>query len=495
MAKTEASTTAPDQIAADLLILPLFADSKPGPGMKEISRAMGVDLVVAARDAKMIGKLGQTLVLPTLGTVAAGTVVLTGLGPKAAAGTNAIRSAAMYAVRATKGFASVAGTLTQIGDDPRGAARAYAEGVLLGAHHFDRYKSKPDRERLSVGKITALTSGDRRPVAAGLETGHIHAEAANWVRDLVTTPPADMTPAHIAAVAQTMAKEQGLQCKIWKKHDLEAGGFGGILAVGQGSVNEPRLIELSYQGAGGAKPYAITGKGISFDSGGLDIKSAKWMEHMKDDMAGAAAAIAVMRAAAQLKLKVNLIAAIGSAENMPGGSAQRPGDIITHRGGKTSEVGDTDAEGRILLADVLAYLDEKKPRVIIDSATLTSTGLGEDVWAIFGTDQSLVDELRAAGDAAGEPGWQFPLIDAYSRHTRSEVADIKNADWVGADTLASGIFLRYFVGDTAWAHLDVGDTAYLEAERGEWPEGATGCPTRVILRYLEDQAGRPTGAG
>jgi len=490
MAKTEASTTAPDQVAADLLILPLFENSKPGPGVKKVSRALGIDLVAAARDAEVVGKLGQTLVLPTLGAISAGTVVLTGLGPKEAAGTGAVRSAAMYSVRATKGFASVAGTLTQVGDDPRGAARAFAEGVLLGAHRFDHYKSKPDRERLPVGKVTALTSGDRRPVAAGLEAGRVHAEAANWVRDLVTTPAADMTPAHIAAVAKTMAKEHGLQCKIWNRRDLEAGGFGGILAVGQGSANEPRLIELSYQGAGRAQPYAVTGKGISFDSGGLDIKPAKWMETMKVDMAGAAAAIAVMRAAAQLKLKINLIAAIGSAENMPGDTAQRPGDVITHRGGKTSEVGDTDAEGRILLADVLAYLAEKEPRVIIDSATLTSTGLGEDIWAIFGTDQTLVDELRAAGDAAGEPGWQFPLVEAYSRHTDSDVADIKNADWEGADTLASGIFLHYFVGDTPWAHLDVGDTAYLEAERSEWPEGATGCPTRVILRYLERKAGR-----
>lgn len=487
MAKTEASTATADQAAADLLILPLFEGSKPGPGVKEVSRAMGIDLAAAAADAGVDGEPGQTLVLPTLGKIAAGTLVLTGLGPKEAAGPNAVRSAAMYAVAATKGFASVAGTLAQIGD-PREGARAYAEGVLLGTHRFDAYKSKPDREHIPPGKVTSLTSGDRRPVAAGLETGRIHAEAANWVRDLVTTPAGDMTPAHIAEVAKAMAKEQALQCKVWTKRDLEAGGFGGILAVGQGSVNEPRLIELTYQGAGRAKPYAITGKGISFDSGGLDIKKAKWMEHMKDDMAGAAAAIAVMRAAAQLKLKVNLIAAIGSAENMPGDGAQRPGDVITHRGGKTSEVGDTDAEGRVLLADVLAFLAEKKPRVIIDSATLTSTGLGEDIWAIFGNDQSLVDDLRAAGDAAGEPGWQYPLIEAYSRHTRSDIADIKNADWEGADTLASGLFLRYFVGATPWAHLDVGDTAYLEVVRGEWPEGATGCPTRVLLRYLEHQA-------
>lgn len=214
------------------------------------------------------------------------------------------------------------------------------------------------------------------------------------------------------------------------------------------------------------------------------------METMKDDMAGAAAMLATMRALPALGLKINVVAAIACAENMPSGSAQRPGDVITHRGGKTSEVADTDCEGRLLLADVLSYLSEAKPRVIIDCATLTDTGLGEDVWAIMGADQQLVDELRTAGDAAGEPGWQYPLVDAYSRHTASEVADIKNADWEGADTLASGLFLRFFTNGTPWAHLDVGNTAFLEDERAEWEVGPTGCPSRVILRYLEAQAGR-----
>jgi leucyl aminopeptidase len=206
-------------------------------------------------------------------------------------------------------------------------------------------------------------------------------------------------------------------------------------------------------------------------------------------MAGAAAMLAVMRALPQLGLKINVIAAIPSADNLADGNAIRPGDVLRMRNGKTVEVTDTDAEGRLVLADALSYLAEQKPKAIIDTATLTGTGLGEDLWAIMGSDQSLIDDLRMAGEAAGDRGWQFPLVDAYKRHTESDVADIKNADWSGADTLASGVFLREFTGKVPWAHLDVGDTAFLEEERDEWPAGPTGSPARVILHYLETQAG------
>lgn len=489
MTQTGASTGSAAQAATDLLILPIFQGTEPGPGVKEVSAALGVDLLDAASDAGLEGKVGDTLVLPTLGAIPSGTLVLTGLGPQKSAGTDQVRAATMHAVQATKGFANVASTLPQVGDSPREAARAYAEGVLLGTYSFQRFKSKPDPARLSVGAITALVTGDRRPFNDGLRIGRVHAEAANWARDLVSTPAANITPAGLASEAVKMAEEYGLACKVWTRKELEAGGFGGILAVGRASVNEPRLIELSYSGAGNAKPYAITGKGITFDSGGLNIKGAKWMETMKFDMAGAAAAMAVMRAAAELGLKINVIAAIGCAENMLGADANRQGDVVTHRGGKTSEVGDTDCEGRLLLADVLAYLSESKPRVIIDSATLTDTGLGEDLWAIFGNDQPLVDALLAAGDQAGEPGWQFPLWQPYARHIRSEVADVKNWDWEGADTLASGLFLHHFVADVPWVHLDVGNTAYKEFDgKDGWPIGPTGNPVRVILRYLENQA-------
>ncbi len=290
-----------------------------------------------------------------------------------------------------------------------------------------------------------------------------------------------------------MAALKGLTCKVWRKPDLEKGGFGGILGVGAGSANDPRLIELTYTGAGKARPVAITGKGITFDSGGLSIKDASNMEWMKGDMGGAAATLAVMRALADLKPKINVIAAIPTAENMPSGSAIRPGDVLRHRGGKTSEVLNTDAEGRLVLADALAYLSEKDPVAIIDSATLTGAAvvaLGEEIMAVFGNDQTLVNDLLEAGRDEGEPGWQLPLYGDYRKNIESNVADVKNIGirWGGAITAA--LFLREFVGDVPWAHLDVAGPAFVDRQIDHWSRGATGSPARTILRYLENQAER-----
>jgi leucyl aminopeptidase len=319
----------------------------------------------------------------------------------------------------------------------------------------------------------------------------VYAEAANWARDLVNTPAIDATPAYLAQEARKLATLNGLRCKIWTKGELERGGFGGILGVGAGSIHEPRMIELSYKGGGSSAPIAISGKGVTFDSGGLSLKDAGNMEWMKADMGGAAAALATMRAIAQLKPNVNVIAAIPSSENMPGGSAIRPGDVLRHRGGKTSEVLNTDAEGRLILADALAYLSEKKPRVIIESATLTGAAmvaLGQDIWAVFGTDDGLVGDLLEAGRQEGEPGWQLPLWTDYRRHIESSVADVKNVGnrWGGAITAA--LFLKEFVGDIPWAHLDVAGTAFAETGTEYWPKGATGSPARTLIRYIENQA-------
>jgi len=487
MTEFQASTTSAPQADAELLVLPVYAGADGGPGARETARALGLNLTTFLTGERFKGEPADVLMVPTLGKIPAKAVAFVGLGPKDKADAHSVRTAALCAGARCGNAASAASTLPQATSDSTAATRAFAEGLLLGRYRFDEFKSKPE-ERPGLATVTALVTGEPASAAEALERGAIHADAANWVRDLVNTPSSDLPPAALATAARTLAKEGGLECMIWDEKRLSREGFGGIIGVGRGGVNPPRLIELAYNGAGNAKPIALSGKGITFDSGGLDIKSAKSMEWMKADMAGAAAMMAVMRALPRLGLKINVIAAIPSAENMLGGNAIRPGDVLHMHGGTTVEVTDTDAEGRLVLADALAHLSAKKPRAIIDTATLTGTGLGEDVWAIMGTDQTLIDQLRAAGDAAGEPGWQFPLVEAYKRHTDSDIADIKNADWSGADTLASGLFLRTFAGKTPWAHLDVGDTAFLEEERDAWPEGATGCPTRVILHYLEAQA-------
>ena len=440
--------------------------------------------------------------LESLGRLSASTVVFVGVGPSAAVGPNSMREAAMRAANRLGVFESVATTVPSAGSR-RGArlgacAGAFVEGLLLGLYGFERYRARDDvrdgPERLTRVHVL-VPAGDRAGVRAAVRRAEIVASATNWVRDLVNTPAADATPDALAGECRGMAKDHGLTCTVWGKAQLARGGFGGILGVGQGSANEPRMVELSYSGAGAREvPVAITGKGITFDSGGLSLKRSSEMEWMKSDMAGAATAMAVIRAAAQLRLRVNLISAIPFAENLPGGSALRPGDVIRHRGGKTSEVMDTDSEGRLVVADALAYLAEKQPAAVVDSATLTdAAGLGELMWAGLGNDRTLLDEIVAAGEEAGDPGWPLPLPAEYGRYFESPVADLRNTpDGPPDTTIMAATYLREFPGAVPWVHIDNGSTAYLERPAGAWPKGATGSPTRALIRWLER---RSTAAG
>jgi leucyl aminopeptidase len=502
MTTFEASSGSPTDVAAELLIVPFFSDRVPGPGFQEVAKALGADLVDTLAENHVTGRVGESLLVPTLGRLKATTVLLLGLGPKGDAGTREIRNALLKVGRRASQSKTVATTVHQVGRSAGESACAVAEGITLGGYRFDRYKERPidedSKERSALKRLVAVGGRDEAEIEAGMKRGRILAESANWARDMVNTPALDATPDALAREARAMASKVGLTCKVWTKAQLERGGFGGILGVGAGSVNDPRLVELTYSGGKvGATPIAITGKGITFDSGGLSIKDSGGMETMKDDMSGGAAALGAMRAIALLKPKANVIAAIPFAENMPSGSAIRPGDVLRHRGGKTSEVLNTDAEGRLVLADVLAFLAEKKPAAIIDSATLTGAvmvALGSDLWGVMGNDPALVRGLLKAGDDSGEPGWELPLWKDYRRNIESTVADVKNIGprWGGAIT--AGLFLQEFVGDVPWAHLDVAATAFAEAGSLFWPRGATGAPMRTVVRYVEDWAASQNGA-
>jgi leucyl aminopeptidase len=484
----DVSSASPAQARADVLILPIFEGPEPGPGVQEVASALGADVIAALKAHRVKGKLGETFSFPTFGKIRAASVVLVGLGPRRSADAAAVRKAAMKAARAAGKFASAATTVHQVGD----AAQAFAEGLVLGAYRFDRYKgSTKDDGAARLSKVTALTSGGASGVRAELRRGQVYAEAGNVARDLVNTPAIDATPSHLADHAQRIAREYGLRSKIWTKPQLQRGGFGGILGVGSGSANEPRLIELEYRGGDGEAPIGLSGKGVTFDSGGLSIKPADAMEWMKADMGGAAAALATMEAIAKLQPRVNVVAAIPSAENLSGSAAIRPGDVLHHRGGKTSEVLNTDAEGRLILADALAYLTEKKPRLIIESATLTGAAmvaLGTDIWAVMSNDDGLARELLDAGTEEGEPGWRLPLWPDYHRNIESTIADIKNTGPRYGGAINAGLFLKEFVGDVPWAHLDVAGTAFVEHPTEYWPRGATGSPARTFVRFIESQA-------
>ena len=486
------STSDFPSVRADLLVIPVPSDAGGAPKLPTgVGRGGGLVSPQAVARHGFAGTLGQTLMLPGPDK----SVLLVGTGPTAKAGDvagadGAIRAAAMRAGRDARPFATVALVLPSPGRD---AAAAFAEGFLLGAYRFDGLKSKPDPNRTKSVTVVADTA-HKAEMKKGLDRGAVIGSAMNWARDLTNTSPTTATPAYLADQARAMAKTYGLTCKIWNRAALERGGFGGILAVGRGGANEPCMVELTYAGGRpGAKPIAVTGKGITFDSGGLNIKKPEEMVWMRSDMAGAAAALATMRAVAVLGVKINVVAAIPFAENIPGPSSYRPGDVIRHRGGTTSEVLDTDAEGRVLLADTLAYLCERKPAALLDSATLTdASGMGAELWAGMGNDRAAVAELIAAGTAAGDPGWEIPLWAPYRHLIDSPVADVKN---VGSNDVESamiaGLFLQTFVDEKVpWVHVDSGSTAWAEYERDAWPEGATSSPARAFVRFIEARAGR-----
>jgi leucyl aminopeptidase len=487
---------------ADLLVLPCFAgpqpaQPEPGKDAAEAGRALGIDLAATLRAHGFRGEIGETFATLSLRRLPAQSVMFLGLGARETAGDCALRQALLLAAPEITRVARAAVALPETVNlaDTSSAAAALAEGLLLGSYRCDRYRREPAAPNwppAMLERVDVLApAGAQAPAAAGLDRGRLIASLTNWVRDLVNGSPSEVTPQYMAEQARQLARAQSLTCSVLGRAELEAGGFGGVVGVGQGSANEPRLVELAYRGGGDAPVIAMTGKGITFDSGGLTLKRTTEIEWMKSDMAGAATIMAVLRGAAELGLAVNIDAALPFAENMPGGSAQRPGDVLTHRGGTTCEVRDTDSEGRLIVADALAYLAERNPSVLVDVATLTdAAGLGESLWAVLGTDDQMIGELIAAGRQAGDPGWQLPLPPAYRRHLASEVADIRNspAENVPDTTVLAATYLREFTGGLPWMHIDNGSTAYLERPGDGWPEGATGSPVRALLRWLENCA-------
>jgi leucyl aminopeptidase len=491
------STASPLEVDADLLILSFYQGRHPAPGVQEVATALGVDLAATFKEQQVTGRSGDSITFPTLGKIPARSVMLLGVGPKGEIGQDAVRKALLRVAGQISKFPRVASAVHQAGGDLAESLYALSEAVVLGTYRFDRYKHRPvegsPKQRVVLRRVTALVEdgADTRGLKAALKRGRIYGESTNWARDLVNMPAIDATPDFLATEAKAMAEANGLTCRVWSRAELQEAGFGGILGVGSGSINEPRFIELGYEGDGDARPIALTGKGVTFDSGGLSLKQPEWMETMKDDMGGAAATLAAMRAIALLKPKANVIAGIPTAENMPGGSAIRPGDVLRHYGGKTSEVLNTDAEGRLILADALAFLSEKKPAVVIDCATLTGAAmvaLGSDVAAIIGSDQALIDDLIQAGKDEGEPLWQLPLWTDYRRLIESTIADVKNVGNRYGGAITAALFLKEFVGDVPWAHMDVAGTAFADRGNPYWARGGTGSPARTIIRYVERRA-------
>jgi leucyl aminopeptidase len=373
------------------------------------------------------------------------------------------------------------------------AVQGMVEGALLGLYRFDVYRTEQvDGGKKSLRRMTIVVDREIKPlVERAARWGQVAAEATVFVRDLCNHPANIVTPTFMANEAKKIAKDRRVRCRILNRPDMERLGMGAMLGVARGSHEPPKFITLEYRGGPrGARPIALVGKTVTFDSGGISIKPAENMEQMKADMTGGAAVLAAIRASARLKLPLNILGVIPATENMPGGSATKPGDILTSLSGKTIEVINTDAEGRLILADGLSYATRYHPEVLVDIATLTGAcvvALGNVAIGVLGNNPALIEELKAAGEQSGERAWQLPLWDDYYDLIKSDVADMKNTGGRPGGTITAAAFLSKFVGDSVWAHLDIASTDWSDRERALTTKGATGVGARLLIQFLRNR--------
>ncbi|WP_240617407.1 leucyl aminopeptidase family protein [Nocardioides speluncae] len=461
-----------------------------GPGAADLVEELGLDAFAVLDAYRASGKAGEITVHPVTDTSAANDalrmVIFVGVGEQRPAD---LRRAGAALARATRGYDSVATSVGAVGDDA--ALRAFVIGLMLGSFGF-HWRSTGPKER-PLGRVVLSSIADEAAARQTLDKA-IAIGGAGWrARTLATVPSNLKNPPWLAEQAEQVAAESGLDYDVWDEKRLVDEGFEGILSVGRASDSEPRLIRLDYKPAksGRKTPHlALIGKGITFDSGGLSIKPGESMLNMKRDMTGGAVVLAVMAALGDIGCAIRVTGLIAAAENSISGSATRPGDVLRHYGGRTTEVTNTDAEGRLVMADALAYsVAELKPDALVDVATLTGAmklTLGMRTGGIFANHDGLADAVRRAGEEAGEPFWRMPLADEYEEQLASKVADADNGP-KGPGAIMAALFLQHFVGDLPWAHLDIASAGDSPSENYEWSSGPTGFGARALLHWLEQE--------
>ncbi|GGO79770.1 leucyl aminopeptidase [Wenjunlia tyrosinilytica] len=497
------STSSAASLRADAVVVGVAKGPKGlvlAPGAEEVDKAFDGRLAATLESLGASGGEGEVTKLPSPSGVKAPVVLAVGLGDAPDNGegypAEALRRAAGAASRTLTGAKKGAFALP-VSD--AASAEAVAQGALLGAYAFTTYRSNPngakaDSSKAPLGEAALLGAKPRdKAFKAAAERAAVLAEAVNRARDLVNIPSNDLTPKSFAAIAQTEGKALGLKVEVLDEKALAKGGYGGILGVGQGSANPPRLVRIAYSNPKAKAALAFVGKGITYDSGGISLKPAGHNETMKCDMAGAAAVFSAVLAAAKLELPVNVTGWLALAENMPSGTATRPGDVLKMYTGKTVEVLNTDAEGRLVLADALARAAEENPDAIVDVATLTGAmvlALGNRTFGVMSNEDGFRDRVHEAADRAGEQSWPMPLPPELRKSIDSPVADIANMGERMGGGLVAGLFLKEFVGeDTTWAHLDIAGPAFNESGPfGYTPKGGTGAAVRTLVQLAEDAA-------
>ena len=476
------------------LVAGCFENEPHDPVIVGFDTALGGALGPLMSEGGFTGKLNRTLLVHTLGRTAPDRLLLVGLGRRKELTGDRMRQAAGTALTAlrTAGMKSFSSLLHQAGGGSDAWLRAEVEGLVLGGYSFNRYKTSGDLPG-PVEDVTLLCAAAATIPGAesAVREAGVLCEAVILARELVDQPCNIATPDYVAEKAEEAAAKYGFDCRVMERDEMERNGMEALLAVAKGSCQLPSFIILEYHGAGEKKrPTVLVGKGVTFDSGGISLKPREGMEKMKNDMAGGAAVLGTVTAAARLGLPVNLVGLIPCAENLPGGRAYKPGDMVRSMAGKTIEIVNTDAEGRLVLCDALHYAQRYRPAALIDLATLTGAcvvALGNFASGVMGNDPRLVKALRQAGEASGERLWELPLWEEYGELMASDVADMKNAGGAHAGAISAGWFLRQFAGKAKWAHLDIAGTAWEEKARPYRPKGGTGVGVRLLIEYLRNR--------
>jgi len=482
-------------IEAKAIIVNHFEGMKNPEGeTAAVDKALDGAISQLIKQGEIKGKPNEITMLHNFGKLPAARVVVVGLGKQSELSVNKVRVAVAETCRWLR-----AREISTIATIPQGAkinnilpgdaAQAIAEGALLGTYTFRKHMTK-EEDRPGEIKHLSIVGDDesKSQLEEGVNKGQIVSEATNLARDMANEPANYMTPTDMAETATRFARDYGLEITVLDREQMKELGMGGLLGVSQGSRQPPKFIVLNYKGSTAKEPdITLVGKGVTFDSGGISIKPSEKLEEMKGDMAGGAAVMAAITAVARLKPNINVMALIPATENLPDGSALKPGDVLTTMNGKTIEIISTDAEGRLVLADALAYARKHGARKMVDAATLTGAcriALGDICTGAFGNNQELIDRITAAGKEAGELIWQMPMYDEYKEQNKSDVADIKNVGGRLGGAITAAKFLAEFVDDTPWVHLDIAGTSLSDKERGYQIKGATGVPVRTLVNLV-----------
>ena len=492
MVQIKVEQTTIDQNQTPLLVVGLYENDNDHLNSKELDPILHSTIreIISNKEFKAV--VGARLIIPTMGKGPMKKIMLMGLGKKEKFNNEIARIVSAKAALKVREMEISEFSILPYSNLDEGLIEAISEGIALSLYSFNRYKTNDSGEESKVKQVTILINTDKNKIQPIIDRTGLLVNAVNLARDLSNLPPNDCSPSQLASIAVSVGTEYGLKTRIVERYEMESLGLNGIVSVGKGSQNPPKLIILEYHGStDDRKPYLLVGKGVTFDTGGISLKDHDKMDEMKFDKSGGCNVVAIMKAVASLKLPINVVGIIPSVENMPSSTSYRPGDIIKMYNGKTVEVLNTDAEGRLILADALSFgIASYNPKAVIDLATLTGAciiALGTNVAAVIGTNKKFIDELHQVSDRTGEKIWELPLYEEFNEQIKSSIADIKNIGGRPGGAITAAAFLSNFTNDIPWIHIDIAGTAWTQEgtyERSYNPKGATGFGVRTIVKLL-----------